>query len=112
MTARANAGEIREKLRQEPFGSKPERRMRIAKRTRIFRERRIDKPRKYRYVPLLDCTSQRASRHACTRMGIAGLAGGLLASHKLAQHVARSFARREFVANLIKRLALPAPLRQ
>ena len=45
-------------------------------------------------------------------MGIAGLAGGLLASYKLAQHVARSFTRREFVANLIKRLALPAPLRQ
>ena len=45
-------------------------------------------------------------------MGIAGLAGGLLASHEPAQHVARSFARREFVANLIKRLALPAPLRQ
>ena len=31
---------------------------------------------------------------------------------KLVRHVARSFARREFVANLIERLALPAPLRQ
>ena len=86
--------------------------MRIAERTRIFRERRVDKSRKYRYVPLLDCTSQRASRHACTCLGIACLAGGLLASRKLAQHVACAFARCKFIANLIERLALPAPLRQ
>ena len=45
-------------------------------------------------------------------MGITGLAGGLFASRKLAQHVARAFTRCKFITKLVERLTLSAPLRQ